>query len=141
MKNLDFAIWDFKKKKRITIDNYFKEETVLKEGSYQRLQGFQSVIGGFFDGLIEILNDNNFKILLFTGKKDINGNKIYEYDLVENPGKLKGVVLYNENECKYEILWETNFKTDICEKIKTKGSIMKFRNIALKFRWFGLKGV
>lgn len=136
----EFKIWDYTNKKMITSKN-FKYFLTPKYGEdYKLVKGKSSLISSFFS--YNILKDKKrFKILQFIGTKDINGKNIFDFDLVENIGGLKGVIIYDEKKCKYVILWENNCYSDILNNIKSKGSILENKTWLAKFRWLDLKGV
>ena len=136
----EFKIWDYTNKKMVMSKNIRFYSRPKYGEEYRMVRGKASKISPFFS-LETIKESKRFRILQFIGMIDKEGRKIFNYDLIENIGGLKGVVFYDKSKCKYRVLWENNCYSDMVDNVICKKSILENKKWLLKFRWIGLKGV
>ena len=109
MKNLDrlkFRIWD-KKKEKWSEDNFNDGEGLVASGWYIDLEG------GFEIGHNVAIEDSRFIVEQSTGIYDIDGNLIFEGDIIGTLGAdpVEYVVKWNESTCSF-YAHHTNDKMD-----------------------------
>lgn len=73
------------------------------------------------------LKQNEFVIMLFTGKRDINGKDIYEGDIVEDSVGEKYIVEWGDMECGFYLFQISSSRTfyfaDFQNELKVVGNI------------------
>ncbi len=119
MRENKFRTWD--KKEKVMIDNALEIKNIgLGEGSVLIDEEAQT--------------GNELIWMQFIGQKDENGKEIFEGDIVlfkcneDYTEETKGVIIYNEEECCFEIKGYVNFTSDGAEIYTIEVIGNKFEN-------------
>jgi len=124
MREIKFRVWNKKRNKMIykpEIDDDIEEGYAIKNNGelikYADMDYYPS---------IEELNDDNFKLMQYTGRMDKNQKEIYKNDILKfvyDNLRFKGIVRYNKNKAQYIIYCEDGkFGFDIIQKVKVIGN-------------------
>ena len=132
MRELKFRAWDEKYKHMVDFSNC-KNGIEYNCGKLRVSTGWDSYDSPTYDG-----DDSHFKIMQYTGLKDVAGVEIFEGDIVEWRGDLKT----QEMREKYgdDDSWPESVDGWIFEKKRDVATMARFPKYWLKNEEFGYEG-